>query len=159
LAGGGSSNPGVPNRISINPGQGDPGETIAVTGTGAKPGTKVTVSLSPGAETAEGALASVELDVGKDGTFSTNLTIPEDAEDGLYAIRAEQFTENGGVLQYYWNQVVIGDGGDGPLMPNSGGVFDQAASKGVSLVALLLIGVLLLRGIFKVVAAKFETIA
>jgi hypothetical protein len=55
--------------------------------------------------------------------------------------------------------VVIGDGGDGPLMPNSGGVLDEAASKGVSLVALLLVGVLLLRGIFKVVAAKLETLA
>jgi hypothetical protein len=125
-----------------------------VTGTGAKPGTTVSISLSPGAETAEGALVTVDVEPAQDGTFSTNLTIPEDTEDGIYAIRAEQLTENGNTLQYYWNAIIIGSGGDGPLLPDTGGVIEQAAAGGITVLAVILVVALVMRGLFKVIMAR-----
>jgi hypothetical protein len=156
LAGGGSSDAPVDIRISINPTQGDPGESIAVTGTRAKPGSTVFISLSPGAETAEGALVTVEVDPAADGTFSTNLTIPADTEDGIYAIRAEQLSERGNVLQYYWNAVIVGNGGDGPLLPTSGGVIEAEANTGITTLALILIGLLMLGGVYRVIRTKLQ---
>jgi hypothetical protein len=102
-------------QISISPFRGEPGSEIAVSGGGADPSLQVIVTLAPQVDSAAGALTTVELTPAADGTFETTLTVPTDVPDGRYAIRAEQFSLRGNVLQYYWNVLTVGEGGAGPV--------------------------------------------
>ena len=78
MAGQGSPEAPVSLRISVNPLQGDAGAVIDITGSGAEASSKVVVTLAPQADSAAGALASVEVTPDPDGTFAASLTIPDD---------------------------------------------------------------------------------
>jgi hypothetical protein len=153
FAGEGDTDAAISLRIAITPFQGDPGTVVTVTGTGADPSLKVYVTLSPQADSAEDALASVEVDPAADGTFETTIAIPEDTPDGRYAIRAEQFTAKGGVLHYYWNAFTVGAGGEGPLLPVTGRLPGTPLTITAALALLLAVG-MIARGVYAAVAKK-----
>ncbi len=151
LAGQGDPDPGVTIRIGLDRSQADPGERVTVSGRGAIAGRNVTVMIAPQADSAVGALVTEEVIPADDGTFSAVLTVPDDADDGIYAIRAEQRAANGAVIQYYWNIFTIGAGGSGPFLPKAGGI---ASNPSLSLtmvtatLALLLVTGLVARGVY-----------
>jgi hypothetical protein len=147
LAGQGSPDAPVNLRITITPLQGNPGAVISVSGSGADPALKVFVTLSPQADSATGALATVEATPASNGTFTASLTIPAGTTDGYYAVRAEQFSPRGSVLQYYWNGFIVGSGGAGPLLPGAGGVPEPALPLVTTGLALLLVMGLIVQGV------------
>ena len=153
FAGGGDTEPAVDIRIGITPTQGDPGTDITVTGTGADPARTVFVTLSPQADSAEGALATVEVQPESDGSFSATLTVPDDTPDGRYAVRAEQFADSGNPLQYYWNAFIVGAGGEGPLLPVTG-TFPGTPLTITAGIALFLLAAMLLRGLYGAAVKK-----
>ncbi|MFQ5435405.1 MAG: hypothetical protein ACE5FD_11070 [Anaerolineae bacterium] len=152
-AGEGDTGAAVSIRISITPVQGDPGAEITVTGTGADPTLAVFVTLSPQADSAEGALVTVEVNPADDGSFSATLTVPDDTPDGRYAVRAEQFAAGGNVLQYYWNAFTVGAGGEGPLLPVTGTLPGTTLTITAG-IALFLLAVMLGRGLYGAVGKK-----
>ena len=66
-----------------------PGETITVSGRDWLPGSTVSISLLPGV----GVLGTAE--VGAEGTFASQVTIPGDTAPGTYTLRASGTGENG----------------------------------------------------------------
>jgi len=148
----GRGNPNVPVniRVVVNPSQGNPGDTIQVSGTGADPSSNVVVTLAPQADSAAGALATITVTSAASGDFSAMLTIPANTQDGIYAVRAEQFTANGNVSQFYWNSFVVGTGGTGgPLLPTAGDILPVPALT--PLIPLLLVLGLMIQGVCAVI--------
>jgi hypothetical protein len=145
-AGQGSPAAPVSLRLTTNTSQGDPGDSVTISGSGAVPGQIVFVTLSPQADSAAGALITEQAMPDANGTFSLALTIPATVPDGIYAIRAEQFTSTGLVLQYYWNAFTVGAGAGGPLLPNSGAVINHASSNGTIILGLVILLLMLSRG-------------
>jgi hypothetical protein len=135
-AGGGA---GPTLRIVISPINGDPGTEIAVTGKGAKPGIPVQVMLVGNGDTGEGEIARVEVVPAEDGAFSATIIVPEGAADGNYAVRAEQRSESGGLLHYWWVGFQVGGGN--ALLPVTGTLpgtsITVTAALGALLVAVL----------------------
>jgi hypothetical protein len=151
----GQGNPNVPVsiRVAVNPSQGNPGDTVQVSGTGADPSSNVVVTLAPQADTAAGALATVTVTSAASGDFSAMLTLPANIQDGIYAVRAEQFTANGNVSQFYWNSFVVGSGGTGgPLLPTAGDVLPVSALT--PLIPLMLVLGLMIQGVWAVIRLR-----
>jgi hypothetical protein len=154
LAGQGSPDAPVSLRISISPLQGNPDTVINVTGSGADASLKVVVTLSPQADSAAGALATVEVTPAADGTFSTSLAVPAGTADGHYAVRAEQFSPRGNVLQYYWNSFIVGSGGGDMFLPGAGSVSEPPAPGLTLALALVLIIGLIVQGGYAIIRKK-----
>ena len=76
------------------------------------------------------------------------LTIPADVPDGIYFVRAEQFSSDGAVLQYYWSTFTVGVGGKGPLLPVNGGVMNRASPETLVILGLAVVVMMLSRGTF-----------
>jgi hypothetical protein len=133
---------GITLRISISPSSGPQGTDIAVTGEGAQVGIPVQVMIASNGETGEGALAIVQVDPDASGRFAATIKVPPGAVDGRYAVRAEQRSAQGGLLQYYWASF-----GVGPVLSGiSGGL------RGVSLtltatLAAILVGLMAFQGV------------
>jgi len=140
-------------RIAINPFSASAGTAISVSGSGAEVGRQVVVTLSIRADSAEGALLSITVDPAADGTFSTTVTVPNDTADGRYYIRAEQFTDNGNVLQYYYNELVIGNPGEEAFLPETGQLSGVSLTVTAAL-GLLLFVALILRGVYALSVRK-----
>ena len=146
-AGQGSPDAPVSLRITTSTSRGNPGDRVTISGSGAIPNQIVFVSLSPRADSAVGALITAEVTSAGDGTFSVVLTIPADVPDGIYALRAEQFSANGGVLHYYWNAFTVGSGGKGPLLPIGGGEAKRDPSRVYMIAGLVVVGMMLSQGV------------
>jgi hypothetical protein len=144
----------TPRNLSMSASarQGDAGASVNVAGAGAQVGTPVYVTLAPRATSAEGAFVTVQVSPAADGSFSTSLTIPAEVPDGIYFIRAEQFSGTGGVVQYYWQAFTVGTGGGVSLasvLPETGTVEAQAVSPALAVLSSLMLGLialLLMRG-------------
>ena len=134
-------------QLEVSPAGGQAGSSVTVTGSGADPNREVVITLSPQPHTADGALETVRLST-PDGTFAVSLTIPAETPDGRYYIRGEQFTKNGGVLQYYYNEFIVAAVSDA-LLPVTGTVPGTPFSVTTAL-ALLLVIMMALRGIYAV---------
>jgi hypothetical protein len=157
LAGQGNPDPGVTIRIGLDRSQADPGEGVTVSGSGAIVGRNVAVMIAPQADSAAGALVTEQVVPADDGTFSAVLTVPDDAEDGIYAIRAEQRAANGAVIQYYWNIFTIGAGGSGPFLPKVGGIIagpSLSLTMATAALGLLLVTGLVARGAYAAATGK-----
>jgi len=136
-------------RITISPVLGDPGTEVDIQGTGANPDFDVVIALAPQADSAEGAFATVTVTPAADGTFSTSFTIPENMTDGRYFLRAEQISDTGSVLQYYWNGFTVGAAPAGALLPETGAIPGTPFTVTAMLALLLLTG-MVLRGVYAV---------
>jgi len=136
-------------RITISPVTGDVGTVVDVSGTGANPNFEVVVTLAPQADSADGAFAFTTVSPADDGSFDTTLTIPEDMTEGHYFLRAEQFTDTGSVLQYYWNGFTVGAVAESALLPETGTLPGTPFTISASLGLLLAVS-LFLRGIYAV---------
>ena len=147
-AGQGSPDTPVSLRITISAARGNPGDSVTISGSGAVPGRTVFVSLSPQADSAVGAFITEEAPPAANGTFSVALTIPSNVPDGVYAIRAEQFSPTGAALHYYWNAFTVGSGGQGPFLPVSGGEIKSELSRVYIILGLVVVGMMLSQGIY-----------
>ncbi len=130
-------------RITISPLNGDPGSDISVTGEGARAGIPVKVMIVTNGDTGEGVIAEVELDPAEDGTFSTNIAVPDGTEEGNYAVRAEQRSESGGLIHYWWVGYQVG--GSDALLPVTGTLPGTTITITAALAALL-VGSLIFQG-------------
>ena len=114
-----------------------PGDTIRVTGSGAKPGTKVALLIVPDPSSGANALASQEGMPNPNGTFSAAITVPETAETGRYAVRAEQPAGYGKLVdQFFWAGICVNECTGkslGEMLPDTGGDL----SAGLSISAIL----------------------
>ena len=140
-------------RITISPTSGIVGTAISVSGSGADAGQPVFVSLSPAPDTAEGAFVVESVSAAKDGSFSATITVPEGVADGRYFVRGEQFTENGNVMQYYYNSFVVGNPGPEAFLPVTGTLPGTSLTVTAAL-ALLLLSALVLRGLYALSTRK-----
>lgn len=148
-AGQGSPDAPVNLRITASALRGNPGDSVTVTGSGAVPGQSVFVSLSPQADSAAGAFITQEVIPAASGTFSVGLTIPANVPDGVYALRAEQFSPTGAVLQFYWNAFTVGAGGTGgPLLPISGGEANSGLARVYIIFGLVILAMMLSQGLY-----------
>jgi len=136
-------------RVAINPFSGNVGTQIFVSGSGAYPDREVIVTLSPQPNTAAGALATITASAAKDGTFSATLSVPDGTPDGRYYVRGEQFTPNGGVLHYYYNEFIVGILSGDALLPVTGSVLNTPFNVTTTL-ALLLVFAMAVRGIYAI---------
>ncbi len=153
FAGDGTSDAPVNLRISISPVLGDPGTVVTVSGTGANPAFDIVITLAPQADSADGALATTTITPNADGTFESTFTIPKDTTAGHYAIRAEQFTAAGNTIQYYWNGFTVGAVANAALLPETGAIPGTSLTV-TAMLALLLAGGMVLRGVYAVVSAN-----
>ncbi len=136
-------------RITISPVQGEPGTVVDIQGTGADPAFDVVVTLAPQADSAAGAFATVTATPAADGTFSASFTIPDEVTDGHYFLRAEQFSDTGNVLQYYWNGFTVGAMAESALLPETGAIPGTPFTVTAMLALLLVVG-MVLRGAYAV---------
>jgi hypothetical protein len=127
-------------RITISPVNGDPGTEIAVTGEGARSGIPVKVMIVTNGDTGEGFIAEVEVDPAEDGAFSTNIAVPEGTADGSYAVRAEQRSDGGSLIHYWWVGFQVG--GSAALLPVTGTLPGTTVTITAALAALLVGGLL-----------------
>jgi hypothetical protein len=155
-AGQGSPDAPVSLRITTSALRGNPGDTVTISGSGAIAGRAVFVTLSPQADSAAGAFITKEVAPAANGTFSLVLTIPADVPDGIYFVRAEQFSSDGAVLQYYWNTFTVGVGGKGPLLPVNGGVMTRASPETLVILGLAVVVMMLSRGTYAVAKRPAE---
>jgi len=132
---------GTALQININPISGPQGTNIAVTGTGAQVNLPVQVMLVIDGETGEGAVTVVQVDPDANGGFAANLVVPADLVDGRYALRAEQRTLQGSLLQYYWVTFTVGN----VLIPETGGLPGTTMTI-TAILAALLVSLLLFQG-------------
>jgi hypothetical protein len=124
-------------RITISPVNGEPGTDIAVTGEGAQAGIPVQVMIVEDGDTGEGVIAEAEMDPADDGAFSVTITVPDGTADGSYAVRAEQRSEGGGVIHYWWVGFQVGDGN--ALLPETGTLPGTSITITATLAALLVL--------------------
>lgn len=129
---------GTTLQISISPISGPGGTNIAVTGTGAESNLPVQVMLVTNGETGDGAVTVVQVDPDANGGFAANLVVPAATADGRYAVRAEQRSVQGSLLQYYWVSFTIGD----VLIPETGALPSTTLTITAVLAALLVSGLL-----------------
>lgn len=128
-------------RITISSASGPQGTQIAVTGQGAKVGVPVQVMIAANGDTGKGALAVVQVDPDAGGNFAATLTVPADAVDGRYAVRAEQRNPQGSLLQYSWIGYSVG-----PILnPATGGLRETSLTLAAVLAALL-VGLMAFQG-------------
>lgn len=94
-------------QFTISPTSGVQGTPITVTGQGAQVGLPVQVMLVTDGDTGMGMLAQVQVEPDVGGNFVATLTVPSDAREGRYAVRAEQ-RGAWGLIHYYWTTFTIG---------------------------------------------------
>lgn len=140
-------------RITISPVLGEPGTVVDVQGTGANPDFDVVIALAPQADSADDAFATVTVTPADDGTFAASFTIPDSVADGRYFLRAEQFSDTGNVLQYYWNGFTVGTMAEGALLPETGAIPGTPFTVTAMLALLLAVG-LVLRGAYAVTSHR-----
>lgn len=143
-------------RIAISPVTGAPGTVIDIAGSGATVDTRVVLTLSPQPDSADGAFVTQEVSPVADGTFSATLIVPNDLAEGHYFVRAEQFSATGNVLQYYWNGFIVSTPvtAAGALLPETGTVLPGTSLSITVMLALLLLGGMILRGAYGLVARR-----
>jgi len=129
---------GTTLQINISPITGPSGTNIAVTGTGAQADLPVQVMLVSDGETGDGAITVVQVDPDTNGGFAANLVVPANAVDGRYAVRAEQRSLQGTLLQFYWVSFSVGD----VLIPETGGLPGTTFTLTAILAALLVLGLI-----------------
>jgi hypothetical protein len=126
-----------------------PGDEIGVTGTGATADVIVNVLIVPNPSSGANALTAVEVTPDADGNFSASITVPDTAETGRYAVRAEQPVGNGALVdQYYWVGICVNEcTGEsfGEMLPDTGGAFPPATIVSLALSSLL-VGALAVQG-------------
>jgi hypothetical protein len=130
---------GTTLQFSISPISGPGGTNIAVTGAGAQTDLPVQIMLVTNGETGDGAVTVVQVDPDANGGFAANLVVPAATADGRYAVRAEQRSLQGSLLQYYWVSFSIGD----VLIPETGGIPTTTLTITAVLAALLVSGLLI----------------
>ena len=132
---------GTTLRISISPVSGPQETAIAVIGTGAQVGTPVQVMIASDGNTGAGELKVVQVDPDSNGDFAATIVVPADALDRRHAVRAEQRTAQGSLLQYNWTTFTVGN----VLIPETGGL--QGTSLTVTAVlAALVVALMLFHG-------------
>ena len=124
---------GTSLRISVSPVSGPQETAIAVTGTGAQVSTPGQVMMASDGDTGAGALTVVQVDPDSSGNFAATIVVPADALDGRYAVRVEQRTAQGSLLQYYWASFSVGN----VLIPETGGLQGTYLTVTAVLAALL----------------------
>jgi hypothetical protein len=126
-----------------------PGDSILVTGTGAKPGTLVALLIVPDPSSGANALASLEGMPDSNGNFSTVITVPATTETGRYAVRAEQPPGYGKlVTQFFWTGICVNECTGqslGEMLPSTGGPLPAGLSISAILSGLL-VSALAVRG-------------
>ena len=129
-------------RFTVSPASGPQSTPITVTGQGSLVGLPVQVMLATNGETGDGALTVVQVDPDASGSFSAALTVPADAVDGRYAVRAEQRDTQGTLLRYYWVGFSVG-----PILnPTTGGVRETTLTL-TAILAALLVGMMAFQGV------------
>ncbi len=172
-----AASPALAQEISlfsnINPIHGGPGTEVTVSGSGAWPDQNVIVTLAPQAESNAGALVTLEVTPNAAGTFSTILTIPEEAiSPGVYFVRTEQANPERFISQYYWTAIRVGMPalpsvaaeaempvvmvGEAPIeLPETGGAAVATPGRLMIVVGLILVTVGLVgRGLYAILAAR-----
>jgi hypothetical protein len=148
LAGGGQENFTI--RVTLDKTFVSPGDTINVTGSGAKAGVLVNVQIVPDPASGANALTAVQVMPDANGNFSASVTLPGTATTGRYAVRAEQPPGNGAlVTQYYWVGICVNEcTGEtlGSMLPETGGLSPTGAWVSLTLSGLL-VGTLAVQGI------------
>jgi hypothetical protein len=143
-------------RITIDRTLVGPGDAISVSGGGARAGVAVNVLIVPDPSSGANALTAVEVMPDANGNFSTTVTLPDTAETGRYAVRAEQPPGNGALVnQYYWVGICVNEcTGEslGSMLPETGGPSPVGASISLILSGLL-VSTLAVRGIGRAVRA------
>jgi hypothetical protein len=118
-----------------------PGDVISVSGSGAEVGVYVNVLIVPDPSSGANALAAVEVWPDAGGNFSAAVTLPDTAQTGRYAVRAEQPPGNGALVnQYYWVGICVNECiGEtlGAMLPETGGPLAAGVSIPVILSGLL----------------------
>ena len=136
-------------RITLSQTMVGPGDTIDVTGSGAEADVAVNVLIVSDPSSGANALAAVEVMPDADGGFATSVTVPDTAETGRYAVRAEQPPGNGALVnQYYWVGICVNEcTGEtlGSMLPETGGPFPAGVSASLILSGLL-VSALAVRG-------------
>jgi len=122
-------------RITISPINGDPGTDIAVTGEGAQAGIPVKVMIVTNGDTGEGPIADASVNPAADGKFSATVKVPQGTKDGNYAVRAEQRSQKGSLIHYWWVGFQVGGGN--ALLPVTGTLPGTAVTITAALGALL----------------------
>jgi hypothetical protein len=137
-------------RITIDKTLVSPGDEIGVTGSGAEADVAVNVLIVPAPTSGANALTAVEVAPDADGTFITTLTVPDTAETGRYAVRAEQPPGGGALVnQYYWVGICVNEcTGEsfGATLPETGGPSPTRAALSLILSSLL-VGTLAVQGV------------
>jgi len=119
--------------INISPTSGPQSTQIAVTGQGANPALPIQVMIVTNGDTGEGALTVVQVDPDASGNFAATVAVPVGATDGRYAVRAEQRSAQGGLLQFAWVGFSVGL----ILNPATGGLRETSLTLTAILAALL----------------------
>jgi hypothetical protein len=137
-------------RITLDKTRVGPGDAISVTGSGADANVAVNVLIVPDPSSGANALTAVEVTPDADGNFSATLTVPDTAETGRYAVRAEQPPGGGALVnQYYWVGICVNEcTGEslGSMLPETGGLAPAGALVSLVLSGLL-IGALAVQGV------------
>jgi hypothetical protein len=127
-----------------------PGDSISVTGSGAEAEVAVNVLIVPDPTSGANALTAVEVMPDAEGNFSATVTLPDTAETGRYAVRAEQPPGGGALVnQYYWVGICVNEcTGEslGSMLPETGGRLPGGASVPLVLSGLL-VSMLMVRGL------------
>ncbi len=128
-------------RITIDRTLLAPGDAIGVTGSGAEAHVAVNVLIVPDPSSGANALTAVEVMPDANGNFRASVTLPDTAETGRYAVRAEQPPGNGALVnQYYWVGICVNEcTGEslGAMLPQTGGPSPAGASLSLILSGLL----------------------
>jgi len=140
-------------RITIDKTLVSPGDAISVTGSGAEADITVNVLIVPDPTSGANALTAVEVTPDADGNFSVTVTVPDTAETGRYAVRAEQPPGNGALVnQYYWVGICVNEcTGESlsSMLPETGGVSSAGTALSLALSGLL-VGTLAVQGMRRV---------
>jgi hypothetical protein len=137
LAGAGAS---TNLQFSMNPAGGPPGTTVWVNGSGAVTGVPVHVMLVLSGDARSDTLAAVQADPRGDGSFQASVGVPKDLPNGRYAMRVEQRSTQGGVLQFAW----LGFSAGTATVQEAGALRNSASTTVPTALAALLISMLLL---------------
>ncbi len=139
LAGGGPSNFTI--QITLDKAIVSPGDAIRVTGTGAKNTMIVNVLIVPAPTSGANALTAVQVNPMADGSFSATVIVPNTAQTGRYAVRAEQPAGNGRLVnQFGWVGICVNQCTGqslGSQLPETGGTLPEGAAVPLALSGLL----------------------
>ena len=140
-------------RITLDKTLVSPGDAISVTGSGATVDVAVNVLIVPSPTSGANALAAVQVKPDADGKFSATISVPDTAETGRYAVRAEQPPGNGSLVnQYYWVGICVNQctgASLGSQLPETGSTLPTGATLSLALSGLL-VSTLVVQGVRRV---------